>query len=124
MERLYALTSLRYSSIACFASVKHSQLSFLIPCLSISVTFPLGQLQPVVVLMDIHLRRTMDGITATRLIKAQYPGVAILGLSWDTREYVVSAMQQAGALEVLPKEQQTLTDDWYGAIQRAIAADQ
>lgn len=124
MERLYALTSLRYSSIACFASVKHSQLSFLIPCLSISVTFPLGQLQPAVVLMDIHLRRTMDGITATRLIKAQYPGVAILGLSWDTREYVVSAMQQAGALEVLPKEQQTLTDDWYGAIQRAIAADQ
>jgi len=124
MERLYALTSLRYSSIACFASVKHSQLSFPIPCLSISVTSPLGQLQPAVVLMDIHLRRTMDGITATRLIKAQYPGVAILGLSWDTSEYVVSAMQQAGALEVLPKEQQTLTDDWYGAIQRAIAADQ
>lgn len=96
MERLYALMSLRYSSIACFASVKHSQLSFPISCLSISVTFPLGQLQPAVVLMDIHLRQTMDGITATRLIKAQYPGVAILGLSWDTREYVVSAMQQAG----------------------------
>ena len=78
------------------------------------------RLQPSVVLMDIHLQRMMDGITATRLITTQNPRVAVLGLSCDTRQYVVTAMHQAGAFEVLAKEQSV--DDVYGAIQRASAS--
>jgi DNA-binding NarL/FixJ family response regulator len=70
--------------------------------------------------MDIHLQRMMDGIAATRLITSQNPRVAVLGLSCDTRQYVVSAMQQAGAFEVLAKEQPA--GDLYIAIQRASAA--
>jgi len=64
-----------------------------------------GRLHPAVVLMDVHLRRTMDGIAATRLLLDQCPRLAILGLSWDNRDYVATAMQQAGALDVLAKEQ-------------------
>jgi DNA-binding NarL/FixJ family response regulator len=79
-----------------------------------------GRLQPSVVLMDIHLQRMMDGIAATRLITSQNPRVAVLGLSCDTRQYVVSAMQQAGAFEVLAKEQPA--EEVYGAIQRASAS--
>jgi DNA-binding NarL/FixJ family response regulator len=79
-----------------------------------------ARLQPSVVLMDIHLHRMMDGIAATRLITSQNPGVAVLGLSCDTRDYVVSAMRQAGAFEVLGKEQ--TADEVYGAIQRASAS--
>jgi DNA-binding NarL/FixJ family response regulator len=78
------------------------------------------RLEPSVVLMDIHLQRLMDGIAATRLITSQNPGVAVLGLSCDTRQYVISAMQQAGAFEVLAKEQPA--DEVYGAIQRASAS--
>jgi DNA-binding NarL/FixJ family response regulator len=39
-----------------------------------------GQLKPAVVLMDINMQK-MDGVTAARLIKVQYPEVAVLGLS-------------------------------------------
>lgn len=79
------------------------------------------RLQPNVVLMDIHLRRTMDGIAATRLILNQYPDVAIIGLSLDIRRYIVSGMQQAGAVEVLTKDEAN-AGDVYRAIQRAVAS--
>jgi DNA-binding NarL/FixJ family response regulator len=62
----------------------------------------------------------MDGIAATRLLRRQCPEVAVLGLSWDTREYVVSAMYQAGALDVLAKEK--TADEVHGAILRAVAS--
>jgi DNA-binding NarL/FixJ family response regulator len=62
----------------------------------------------------------MDGITATRLITTQNPGVAVLGLSCDTRLYVVTAMHQAVVFEVLGKEQPA--DEVYRAIQRASAS--
>ena len=75
------------------------------------------QLQPTVVLMDIYLNQTMDGIATTRIITQHYPQVAILGLSLDTRPYVVSAMEQAGALQVLSKDQRG--QEVYEAIQRA-----
>ena len=78
------------------------------------------RLLPTVVLMDIHLQRTMDGIRATRLITSQYPGVAVLGLSYDTRDYVMSAMQEAGAFEVLAKDD--IADHLRDAIQRAAAS--
>jgi DNA-binding NarL/FixJ family response regulator len=79
-----------------------------------------ARLRPAVVLMDVHLGRTMDGIAATRVLKSQYPGIAVLGLSWDIREYVAAAMCQAGAFDVLAKEQPA--DEVYGAILRAVVS--
>ena len=80
-----------------------------------------GQLKPSVVLMDINMQR-MDGVTAARLIKVQYPEVAILGLSAKARHYDIYAMKTAGAFEVLSKEQSV--QELYAAIQRAVAAVQ
>ena len=77
-------------------------------------------LHPAVVLMDIHLGRPMDGIATTRVLTHQYPAMAVLGLSWDARDYVVSAMHQAGALDVLAKEQ--APDEVHRAIVRAAAS--
>ena len=80
-----------------------------------------GQLKPAVVLMDINMQK-MDGVTAARLIKVQYPEVAILGLSAKAKHYDIYAMQKAGAFEVLSKEQSV--QELYAAIQRAVAAVQ
>ena len=80
-----------------------------------------GQLKPAVVLMDINMQK-MDGVTAARLIKVQYPEIAVLGLSAKAKHYDVYAMQRAGAFEVLTKEQ--TAQELYGAIQRAVAAVQ
>ena len=79
------------------------------------------RLHPNVVLMDIHLHRVMDGIGATRLILAAYPNVAIIGMSLDKRQYVISGMEQAGAFEVLTKDEVTASDV-HSAIQRAFAS--
>ena len=79
-----------------------------------------GRLHPAVVLMDVHLGRAMDGIAATRLLTNLCPKVAVLGLSWDTREYVASAMHQAGAFDVLAKEQ--TADEVHRAILSAVAS--
>ena len=76
-----------------------------------------GRLHPPVVLMDIHLGRVTDGIAATRLLLQEYPGLAVLGLSCDTRAYVAAAMREAGALDVLEKEQ--TAEKVYDAILRA-----
>ena len=78
-----------------------------------------GTLQPVVVVMDIKMNK-MDGITATRLIKTQYPDVLVLGFSAELKDYEVNAMQQAGAFEVLRIE--NIMNELYPAIQRALAA--
>jgi DNA-binding NarL/FixJ family response regulator len=80
-----------------------------------------GQLKPDVVLMDVNMQK-MDGVTAARLIKVQYPEVAILGLSAKAKHYDIYAMQKAGAFEVLSKEQSV--QELYAAIQRAVAAVQ
>ena len=78
-----------------------------------------ARLQPDVVVMDVNMTK-MDGITAARLIKAQYPHVLVLGFSADLKDYDICAMQQAGACEVLRKED--AMKDLYGAIQRAVTA--
>jgi two-component system, NarL family, response regulator NreC len=78
-----------------------------------------GMLQPVLVVMDINLHR-MDGIRATRMIKAEYPNVLVLGYSADSKDYNVSAMKQVGAFEVLQKDD--AMKDLYGAIQRGVAS--
>ena len=78
-----------------------------------------GTLQPAVVVMDIKMNK-MDGITAARLIKTQYPDGLVLGFSAELKDYEVNAMQQAGAFEVLQMED--TMKDLYPAIQRALAA--
>ena len=78
-----------------------------------------GKLNPTVVVMDIGMPN-LDGIGATRLIKTQYPQIAVLGLSVNAPSFHVDAMVKAGAFEVLTKEK--AVDELYGAIQRATAA--
>ena len=51
---------------------------------------------PDVVLMDINLP-TMNGVEATRAIKAQQPGVVVIALSMHDGSQIVEAMAQAGA---------------------------
>jgi len=80
-----------------------------------------AKLQPTVIVMDIGMP-TLDGIAATRLIKTQYPQMAVVGLSVNAPSYHVDAMLKAGAFEVLTKEK--AVDELYSAIQRAIAAIQ
>ena len=73
-------------------------------------------LQPAVVIMDIYMAR-MDGITATRLIKAKYPQIAVIGLTVEQKDFQLYAMHKAGAIEVLAKDRAAELPD---AIQRAI----
>ena len=80
-----------------------------------------AKLQPTIVVMDIGMP-SLDGIGATRLIKTQYPQMAVLGLSVNAPTYHVDAMLKAGAFEVLTKEK--AVDELYSAIQRATAAIQ
>jgi DNA-binding NarL/FixJ family response regulator len=77
-----------------------------------------GTLQPAIVVMDVKMNK-MDGITAARLIKTQYPDVLVLGFSAELKDYEVNAMLQAGAFEVLRKEE--TMNNLYPAIQRALA---
>ncbi len=79
------------------------------------------KLHPAVVVMDITMNK-MDGITATRLIKAQYPEIVVVGLTAVPKDYQVYAMVRAGAFEVLSKD--TASVQLYSAIQRAVAATQ
>jgi DNA-binding NarL/FixJ family response regulator len=80
-----------------------------------------AKLQPTIVVMDIAMP-SLDGIGATRLIRTQYPDIAVLGLSVNAPTYQVDAMLKAGAFDVLTKDK--AVDDLYSAIQRATAAIQ
>ena len=80
-----------------------------------------AKMQPAVVLMDINLPK-MDGITATRFIKTNYPQIAVVGFSMTVYTYNEYAMLKAGAFEVLPKDK--AVHDLYGAVQRAVASIQ
>jgi DNA-binding NarL/FixJ family response regulator len=75
------------------------------------------QLQPDVVLMDIQMPK-MNGIDATRWIKAKLPHVIIVGLS--IRQDVVTAnhMKAAGATAYLTKE--TAPEELYRVIHSAL----
>src|SRR6476620_7306234 len=59
--------------------------------------------QPTVVVMDIIMPK-MDGIAATRLIKAQYPQIAVVGLTRELKDYTAYSMKKAGAFEVVDKK--------------------
>ena len=75
------------------------------------------KVQPTVVVIDIIMPK-MDGITATRLIKAQYPKIAV-GLTRDLKDYTAYSMEKAGAFEVVDKKDAVV--ELYDAIQRAVA---
>ena len=76
---------------------------------------------PSVIVMDIKMS-TMDGVTATRLIKAQHPHIAVVGLSVQLENHQIEAMKQAGAFAVLAKD--NAVTELYSAVQRAIASIQ
>ena len=80
-----------------------------------------GKIHTAIVVMDIIMPK-MDGIAATRLIKTNYPDIAVLGLSVTPHSYHIDAMIKAGAFEVLTKEK--AVHELYSAIQRAVAAIQ
>lgn len=80
-----------------------------------------GKIHAAIVIMDIIMPK-MDGIAATRLIKTNYPDIAVLGLSVTPHSYHIDAMIKAGAFEVLTKEK--AVHELYSAIQRAVAAIQ
>jgi DNA-binding NarL/FixJ family response regulator len=77
------------------------------------------RLQPTVIVMDINMPK-MDGITATRFIKLQNPHIAVVGLSVDPRDYLIYAMEKAGAFKVLNKN--SALTQLYETLQEAVAA--
>ena len=60
----------------------------------------------------------MDGIAATRLIKTQYPQIAIIGLTRGLKDYTSYTMKKAGTFEILDKK--SAVAELYDAIQRAV----
>ena len=76
------------------------------------------KVQPTVVVMDIVMPK-MDGIAATRLLKAQYPQIVVVGLTRELKDYTLYSMKKAGASEVVDKKNAVV--ELYDAIQRALA---
>jgi CheY-like chemotaxis protein len=60
------------------------------------------ELKPDVVVMDVSMP-DMDGIEATRLIKAELPEVRVIGLSMHEDEQIAKLMRQAGAESFITK---------------------
>ena len=54
------------------------------------------QLHPDVVVMDVSMPE-MNGIEATRCIKAEFPKVRVIGLSMHDEEHIIRSMSEAGA---------------------------
>jgi len=79
------------------------------------------ELAPHVVLMDVNLP-TMSGITATQGIIHSSPSTIVVGLSFGTDDYVLQAMQEAGAVTCIPKER--AVEDVSQAIMSAVAERQ
>ncbi len=80
--------------------------------------FQLAQtLRPDVILMDVNMGR-LDGVEATRRIRALLPQTVLIGMSCHTRDMVEHALLSAGADVFLLKE--TLLDDLLPSIRNAL----
>ena len=77
-----------------------------------------AKVQPTVVVIDIVMPK-MDGIVATRLIKTQYPQMAVVGITREPKDYTSYSMKKVGASEVVDKK--NAVAELYDAIQRAVA---
>jgi DNA-binding NarL/FixJ family response regulator len=64
------------------------------------------------------LCRRWTGIAATRLIKTQYPEIAVIGLTRELKDYTSYSMKKAGAFEIMDKKSAVV--ELYNAIQRAV----
>lgn len=79
-----------------------------------------GLLAPDVIVMDVNMAK-LDGIEATRRVKAQWPGIVVIGLSVSTRAQVEALLLEAGASCYVSKE--AAGDELYGAIVTAVQQD-
>jgi CheY-like chemotaxis protein/anti-sigma regulatory factor (Ser/Thr protein kinase) len=68
---------------------------------------------PAVVVMDINMPK-MNGIEATAHLKARYPDITIIGLSFNAGEHNQHAMKTAGATSLITKE--AAMDELYAVI--------
>ncbi|HVG01936.1 MAG TPA: response regulator [Nitrospira sp.] len=75
------------------------------------------RLAPDVIVMDVNMAK-LDGIEATRRVKARWPGIRVVGLSVSTRAQVESLLLEAGASCYVSKE--AAGDQLYGAIGMAV----
>ncbi len=76
-----------------------------------------GTLRPDIVLMDVNIPQ-LDGIAATRTIKTRYPHIAVIGLTCHMPGYTAHAMINAGAFDVVLKENAL---NLYEVMERALA---
>ncbi|MGC3974467.1 MAG: response regulator [Nitrospira sp.] len=79
-----------------------------------------GRLAPDVIVMDVNMPK-MDGIEATRRIKARWPGITVVGLSVSTAAQVESLLLEAGASCYVSKEAAGI--HLYGAILTTVPQD-
>jgi PAS domain S-box-containing protein len=77
-------------------------------------------LRPDVIVMDVNMGK-MDGIEATRRIKAEWPSVLIVGLSFSSPSQIEPLLLQAGASRYVSKDM--AGDQLYGAIIAAVKED-
>jgi DNA-binding NarL/FixJ family response regulator len=73
-------------------------------------------LRPNLVVMDINMPK-MDGIMATRHLKRQFPDMLVVGISFNAEGEHLTAMREAGAVEVVTKEK--AVEDLYKVIEKA-----
>ena len=72
-----------------------------------------ADLRPDVILMDVQMPR-MDGIQATKIIKALQPEITVIGVSGNDSTLLKGKMKEAGAATLLPKG--VLAEQLYDAI--------